>query len=60
MGPGGKNGYVPGGHGSVMGRYIWGPGVNMVGLDGDDTLDSGELLLEAASASLTMLGCISW
>jgi len=60
MGPGGKNGYVPGGQGSVMGRYIWGPGVNMEGLDGEDTLDSGELLLEAASASLTILGCISW
>jgi len=59
MGPGGKKGYVPGAHGSTdIGRYIW--GVNMVGLEGEDTLDSGELLLEAASVSFTVVGGISW
>jgi len=59
MGPGGKNGYVPGAQGRTdMGRYIW--GVNMGGLEGEDTLDRGELLFEAASASFTVVRGISW
>lgn len=59
IGPGGKKGYVPGVQGSTdIGRYIW--GLNMAGFDGEDTLDNGELLFDATSASLTVRGCISW
>ena len=58
IGPGGKKGYVPGVQGSTdIGRYIC--GLNIAGFAGDDTLDKGELLFDAASVSFNVSG-ISW